>query len=35
MEQELCEKDYPLVESAEFENEERGGKAITVVDLKL
>ncbi len=26
---------HPLVESAEFENEERGGKAITVVDLKL
>jgi len=26
---------HPLVESAEFESEEHGGKAITVVDLKL
>jgi DNA mismatch repair protein MutS2 len=26
---------HPLVESAEFETEEHGGKAITVVDLKL
>jgi DNA mismatch repair protein MutS2 len=26
---------HPLVENAEFESEEHGGKAITVVDLKL
>ena len=26
---------HPLVESAEFESDEHGGKAITVVDLKL
>jgi len=26
---------HPLVESAEFETDERGGKAITVVDLKI
>ena len=26
---------HPLVENAEFESEERGGRAITVVDLKL
>jgi DNA mismatch repair protein MutS2 len=26
---------HPLVESAEFESEEHGGRAITVVDLKL
>jgi len=25
---------HPLVERAEFETEERGGKAITVVDLR-
>ena len=26
---------HPLVEHAEFESEERGGKAVTVVDLKI
>jgi DNA mismatch repair protein MutS2 len=26
---------HPLVENAEFESDEHGGKAITVVDLKL
>jgi DNA mismatch repair protein MutS2 len=26
---------HPLVENAEFERDEHGGKAITVVDLKL
>ncbi|HTZ47911.1 MAG TPA: Smr/MutS family protein [Verrucomicrobiae bacterium] len=28
-------KTHPLVERAQFENEEHGGKAITVVDLKV